>query len=75
MRLVGNGIKNYGSGVADVLTSCTENIFEKLCTFITNFLGNVYKYYYDLSHSVTHDQMRFDLQQAFQFYMVYILVC
>lgn len=46
MRLVGNGIKDYGSGVADVLTSCTENIFEKLCTVtvITNFLGIVYKY-------------------------------
>lgn len=44
VRLVGNDIKNYGSGVADVLTICTENIFEKLCTVITNFLGNVYKY-------------------------------
>lgn len=37
VRLVGNGIKNYGSAVADVLTSCTENIFEKLRTVISNF--------------------------------------
>lgn len=47
VRLVGNDIKNYGSGVADVLTSCTENIFEKLCTVITNFqvmFTNTYLY-------------------------------
>lgn len=34
VRLVGNGIKNYRSGVADVITSCTENIFEQLFTVI-----------------------------------------
>lgn len=46
VRLVGNGIKNYGFGVVDVLISCIENIFEKFCIVIViiNFLGIVYKY-------------------------------
>lgn len=34
VRLVGNGIKNYRSWVADVITSCTENIFKQLFTVI-----------------------------------------
>lgn len=34
VRLVGNGIKNYRSGVADVITSCTKNIFKQLFTVI-----------------------------------------
>lgn len=41
VRLVGNGIKNYRPVVADVLISCTENIFENLLQLQPS---NVYKY-------------------------------